>query len=35
LFSRVPEADPVFTQVLEKYFQGKEDVRTIALLVDQ
>jgi len=35
LFSRVPEADPVFTQVLEKYFQGKEDGRTIALLMDQ
>ena len=32
LFSRVPEADPLFGQVLEKYFQGKKDVRTIALL---
>jgi uncharacterized protein (DUF1810 family) len=35
LFSQVPEADPVFGQVLEKYFQGKEDVRTIALLTKE
>jgi uncharacterized protein (DUF1810 family) len=35
LFSQVPEADPVFMQVLEKYFQGKEDFRTIALLMKE
>jgi uncharacterized protein (DUF1810 family) len=35
LFSQVAEADPVFSQVLEKYFQGKEDVRTIALLTKE
>jgi uncharacterized protein (DUF1810 family) len=32
LFSQVVEANHVFSQVLEKYFQGKEDARTIALL---
>jgi uncharacterized protein (DUF1810 family) len=32
LFSLVPSADPVFRQVLEKYFRGQGDGKTIALL---
>jgi uncharacterized protein (DUF1810 family) len=32
LFSLVPGADPVFRQVLEKYYKGQRDERTIALL---
>jgi uncharacterized protein (DUF1810 family) len=33
LFSLVPGADPVFRQVLEKYFKGQSDEHTIALLL--
>ncbi len=32
LFAHVKQTEPVFSQVLEKYFHGKEDPRTIALL---
>ncbi len=32
LFAHVRPTDPGFSQVLEKYFHGKEDPRTIALL---
>ena len=29
LFSILPEADPVFNKVLEKFFEGKKDKKTI------
>ena len=32
LFAHVGEADPVFGQVLDKFFEGKPDQRTLALL---
>lgn len=32
LFSQVPGADPVFTRVLEKYFKGRADGRTLELI---
>ncbi|MEO7523836.1 MAG: DUF1810 domain-containing protein [Ferruginibacter sp.] len=32
LFSCVPEPDPVFEAILEKYFEGKKDLQTIWLL---
>jgi len=32
LFSQVEGADAVFEQVLDKYFDGKKDARTLALL---
>ena len=32
LFSELPGADLVFTQVLEKYYEGKKDEKTIQLL---
>ena len=32
LFAGVPGADQVFVRVLEKYFHGKQDERTIALM---
>lgn len=32
LFAQLPEADPVFWQVLEKYFDGREDPLTLRLL---
>ncbi|HVU96058.1 MAG TPA: DUF1810 domain-containing protein [Puia sp.] len=32
LFSEVEGADAVFEQVLEKYFQGQKDARTLAML---
>lgn len=32
LFARVPGTDDVFKQVLEKYFRGKQDPKTIASL---
>jgi len=32
LFSRIPNSDVVFKKVLEKYHQGLEDEKTIALL---
>ena len=35
LFSQVDSADPVFEKVLEKYFQGKSDEETLALLREQ
>jgi uncharacterized protein (DUF1810 family) len=31
LFSLVPNADPVFKAVLEKFFEGKKDERTLQL----
>jgi len=32
LFSRLPQATPVFQKVLDKYFGGKADVKTIEIL---
>jgi len=32
LFARVPGTDDVFKQVLEKYFRGEQDPKTIAIL---
>lgn len=32
LFAQVREADPVFGQVLDKFFEGKPDQRTLELL---
>lgn len=32
LFAQIREADPVFGQVLDKFFDGKPDQRTLALL---
>jgi len=32
LFAGVPGSAPVFTQVLQKYFQGKTDLHTLTLL---
>ena len=32
LFSLVPGADPVFQDVIDKYFDGKHDSRTLAIL---
>ena len=32
LFALVPNADPVFQQVLDKYFGGKRDGRTLEIL---
>ena len=32
LFSLVPGADPVFGEVLEKFFDGKRDERTVAVV---
>lgn len=32
LFSRIPNSDPVFKKVLEKYYLGLEDEKTIAML---
>ena len=32
LFSLVPDADPVFQNVLDKYFSGKRDHRTLEIL---
>ena len=32
LFAQLPDADPVFRQVLEKYFDGREDPLTLRLL---
>lgn len=32
LFSAVPEADPVFEQVLVKYFNGKKSYRSLRIL---
>ena len=32
LFSLVPNADPVFQNVLDKYFGGKRDYRTMKIL---
>ena len=33
LFTRVPGTDDVFKQVLEKYFSGEQDPKTIASLL--
>ncbi|MFC0778666.1 DUF1810 domain-containing protein [Flavobacterium sp. HJSW_4] len=35
LFSRLPNADPVFQTVLEKYYEGLSDEKTIAILEAQ
>lgn len=35
LFSRIPNADPVFLKVLEKYYHGQMDDKTIAILEPQ
>lgn len=32
LFASLPNADPVFRQVLERYFRGERDERTLQLL---
>ncbi len=32
LFSQVPQSDPVFEAVLDKFFDGRKDPKTIALL---
>jgi uncharacterized protein (DUF1810 family) len=32
LFARAPGADPVFGQVLDQYFRGEQDAKTLALL---
>jgi uncharacterized protein (DUF1810 family) len=32
LFSRVPDADPVFSEALEKYYDGKPDDKTLRIL---
>ena len=32
LFSLVPDAEPVFQSVLDKYFDGKRDNRTLRIL---
>ena len=32
LFAALPDSNPVFTHVLEKYFQGEPDTRTLKLL---
>lgn len=32
LFSRMPNANPVFQQVLDKYFYGKPDERTLQMV---
>ena len=32
LFASLPDATPVFSQVIDKYFQGKRDTRTLQLL---
>jgi uncharacterized protein (DUF1810 family) len=32
LFAAVADSDPIFQQVLDKYFQGKEDLPTLTLL---
>jgi len=32
LFATVPNGDPVFQQILDKYFQGKADIHTLTLL---
>ncbi len=32
LFSAVPNADPVFQAVLDKYFNGENDLKTVALI---
>lgn len=33
LFAQVPDSNPVFHQVIEKYFAGNLDTQTLALLV--
>ena len=32
LFSMLPDADPVFQQVLEKFFNGGKDIKTLNLI---
>jgi uncharacterized protein (DUF1810 family) len=32
LFSMVPGADPAFQQVLEKFFHGEKDTKTLQLI---
>jgi uncharacterized protein (DUF1810 family) len=35
LFNQIQNADPVFHEVLEKYYQGQGDDKTIAILMSQ
>ena len=35
LFAQLPQADPVFRQVLEKYYGGREDPLTLDLIGDE
>lgn len=35
LFAQLPQADPVFRQVLYKYYGGREDPRTLELIEDE
>lgn len=35
LFSQIPNADPVFEKVLEKYYNGVKDEKTISILHSQ
>jgi uncharacterized protein (DUF1810 family) len=32
LFSSVPSADPVFQKILDKFFDGKEDEKTVSII---
>ena len=32
LFSLLPDADPVFQKVLDKYFEGRQDYKTLKML---
>lgn len=32
LFAQIARSNPVFTEVMDKYFAGKQDVKTLALL---
>lgn len=35
LFAALPGASPVFQQVLDKFYQGKKDERTLRIIADQ
>lgn len=35
LFALLPKSDPVFQSVLEKFFQGENDAKTIAIIRDE
>ncbi|MDP3838378.1 MAG: DUF1810 family protein [Methylococcales bacterium] len=32
LFAQLPNASPVFSRVIDQYFNGKPDTKTLALL---